>query len=328
MNKSKLILCILILLVICFSQSAIFASEMIEISFGHSGKGTGSLEDVYAQVFKKDLEEKFKDKIVVNIFPGSQLGSNIEMIEQVKNGITNIIITSSQIVAVAPEMGIFDMPFLFRDRDHAYGVLDGPIGQKLAKYLEKSGVIHLGYGELGFRNISNNIRPIKTPDDLKGLLLRVPDNRVRIEVFNMLGASATPLDFTELYTALQQGVVDGQENPLASIYTAKLYEVQKYISLTKHIYTPSHALMNKDFYNSLPVEIREYLVEEVAPHAREVVRNRSKQADEELLAVFEKEGIKINEVDTRVFADKASQIWKKYEDIYGEFITEILEATE
>lgn len=328
MNKSKLILCILILFVICFSQSAIFASEKIEISFGHSGKGPNSLEDVTAQVFKRDLEEKFKDKVFVNIFPGSQLGSDIEMIEQVRNGITNIIITSSQIVAIAPEMGIFDMPFLFRDRDHVYRVLDGPIGQKLAKYVEKKGIIHLGYGELGFRVITNNIRPIKTPDDLKGLLLRVPDNRVRIEVFNMLGASATPLDFNELYTALQQGVVEGQENPLASIYTAKLHEVQKYVSLTKHIYTPSHLLMNKDFFNSLPVEIREYLVEEVTPHAKEVVRNRSKQADEEILAILGKEGIKINEVDTRVFADKASQIWKKYEDIYGEFITEILEAAE
>ncbi len=328
MNKLKLILCILIVFVICFYQGAIFASEKIEISFGHSGKGPDSIEDIYAQVFKRDLEEKFKDEVFVNIFPSSQLGTDIEMIEQVKNGITNIIITSSQIVAVDPGMGIFDMPFLFRDRDHVYSVLDGPIGQELAKNLEKSGLIHLGYGELGFRQISNNVRPIKTPDDLKGLLLRVPDNRVRIEVFNMLGASATPLDFNELYTALQQGVVEGQENPLASIYTAKLYEVQKYISLTNHIYTPSHTLMNKDFYNSLPVEVREYLVKEVAPHAREVVRNRSKQADEELIAILENEGVKINEVDTRVFADKASQIWKKYEDVYGKFITKILEDAE
>jgi len=323
-KKSILMISFFILIVICYSQSGVFANDKIEISFSAGGLGPEALQRIGAEALKECFEEKVGDKAYMVLYTDLALGTDSEVQEMLRMGSVDMMITASNIPEIAPIMGIFDMPFLFTNREDTYTILDGPIGERLGKSLEKIGIIHLAYGELGFRCITNNVRPIKSPEDLKGILLRTPRNKTRIDAFNMLGASATPIPYGDLYMALQQGVVDGQENPITSIYAAKFYEVQKYLSLTNHVFTPLHVLVNADFYNNLPNDVREAL-NEASLKGMEATREQGKINDEEILVKLKEGGMIVNEVDTKAFVEKAKQIWEKYEDQYGEIISVIIE---
>jgi tripartite ATP-independent transporter DctP family solute receptor len=189
----------------------------------------------------------------------------------------------------------------------------------MAKPLEEVGIKHLGYWENGFRQITNNVRPIYKPEDLQGIKLRTPESPVRMATFKAFGANPMPMSFSEVFGALQQGVTDGQENPLATIYQASLHEVQKYLSLTGHVYSPVHLLLNKALFDSIPEDLQQILVDagkEVAVYTR----NLGAENEESLGGVIKEAGVEVNQADVKAFVAKSKPVWKmitddcKYED--------------
>src|SRR5258705_4669208 len=199
---------------------------------------------VAIDTFAKEVEARTAGRYKVQNFYSGALGAERESIEGVQLGTLDLTMTSTGPVPnFVPEVAILDIPFLFRDYAHARAVLDGPIGQDMLKKFDAKGITALAWGENGFRHMTNNKRPVNTPDDLKGLKMRTLENPIHIQAYRQIGILPTPMAFTEVFTALQQGTVDGQENPLSVITAAKLEQVQKYLSLTGHVYSPALILM-------------------------------------------------------------------------------------
>ena len=231
--------------------------------------------------FQELVEAGSDGAIRVQIFPNNQLGGDREILEGTQFGnITGGFSSQSPIAAFASEFFILDTPFLFASRDEAFEVLDGEPGQRLMSYLERINIKGLGFAENGFRHLTGN-RVVRSPDDLRGVRIRVMENEVQILTWSSLNANPTPMAFGELFTALQQGVVDSQENPIEFIYSMKFYEVQNYLMLTQHIYSPLLFFLNLEFYNNLSPEHRE-LVNNAAREA--ILHNRRVAAENELRA--------------------------------------------
>lgn len=274
--------------------------------------------------FKNEVEARSED-IGVNVFTGGSVGTQRQLQEQLQLGTIEIVATASDIVELAGEFTIFDLPFLFSDADHARRAMDGDLGARLNEVLiERRGIRVLAFGELGFRHITNNVRPIETPEDLAGLKLRTPSNELRIEAFQTLGASPTPIPYSELYSALQQGVVDGQENPVGTIEEQSLFEVQDYLSLTNHVYTPAYIIVNENWWQGLPDETRTVL-EEAAKAAAGTQRDIIAGGTEEIIAAAESEGMQVNRPDTAPFAEATKPVWQSFEDEFGPALIEAVE---
>jgi len=258
--------------------------------------------------FKELVEARSNGRIKVEHFPGGQLGADRDIQEGVQLGTIEAGLSSSPVVSLNDYFKLLDAPYLFVSREHVSKVLDGEIGEKLAKPLEEVGIKHLGYWENGFRQITNNVRPINVPADLKGIKLRTPESPVRMTTFKTYGANPVPMPFTEVFGALQQGIIDGQENPLATIYQASLHEVQKYLSLTGHVYSPVHLLMNKDLFDSMPADLQKILVDagkEVAVYTRQLgAENDAKLAD-----VMADAGVQVNQADVSAFVEASKPVW-------------------
>ena len=229
------------------------ANAAIELKLGHVCPATGDRLEQAAQVFKKYVEEKTGGEIVVKTFPASQLGGEREMLESIQMGTLECgTITNAPFSNFLKETLVFDIPFVFSKAEHAHRVLDGEFGQYLLGLVEKRmGVKALVFGENGLRHFTTTKVAAHTPKDLAGLKLRVMENPVHMEMIRGLGAIPTPMAFAELYTALAQGVVDGQENPIALNQSMRFYEVQKYMIKTGHLYAPYIFVLSNDFYNSL-----------------------------------------------------------------------------
>ena len=207
---------------------------------------------VAIDTFAREVEKRTNGRYKIQNFYAGALGAERESIEGVQLGTLDLTMTSTGPVPnFVPEVAILDIPFLFRDYAQARAVLDGPIGQDLLTKFDAKGIKALAWGENGFRHMTNNKRPVNTPDDLKGLKMRTMENPIHIEAYRQFGILPTPMAFTEVFTALQQGTVDGQENPLSVITAAKLEQVQKYLSLTGHVYSPALILMSKSQWDKL-----------------------------------------------------------------------------
>jgi len=235
---------------------------------------------IAAKKFKEIVEQKSGGKIKVELFPNAQLGGEREMAEGVRLGTIQMttVTTDGALPAWVPETQIFSIPYLFRDNAHAYKAMDGELGKILAKKFEEKGFIHLGFVELGWRHFTNSVREIKTPEDMKGLKIRVQEAPIWFALIKAVGATPTPIAFNELYTALQQKVVDGQENPLATIRSMKFYEVQKYLTLDGHTYAPGSVLINPKFFNSLPDDQKKLITDAVAEminYQRKVISDKA-----------------------------------------------------
>ena len=217
---------------------------------GHAGAAT-SLFEVDAQAYIGAVDRTTRGRVTGKSFPDSQIAGQQQMLEQVQLGELELAVSSSEMVSAVPEFGIFDLPFAFQDRAQVQRALEGPLGQELGRLAEKRNLVILGYWENGFRQITNNVRPIRTPADLSGLRIRTPPNPDRLRMFHDWGALAAPLDLAELFAALRAGTFDGQENPLGQITGARLYEVQKYLSFTGHVYTPSYLVASKPWWDRL-----------------------------------------------------------------------------
>lgn len=259
--------------------------------------------------FKELIEEKSQGRIEVTLFPNAQLGGEREMAEGVKMGTIQMTTVTSDgtLPAWVKDTQVFSIPYIFRDRDHVYKALDGVISEELNPQFEKAGFKHLGFVELGFRHFTNNKKEINSASDVKGLKIRVQEAPIWFALLNALEGTATPIPFNELYTALQQKVVDGQENPLATIRSMKFYEVQKYLALDAHTYAPGSVLMNLDFFNSLSEEDQK-LVQEVVDEMKVYQRNLISTQDEENIKYLKEQGMVITEPDRESFMEATKDI--------------------
>ncbi|MBS1216513.1 MAG: C4-dicarboxylate transporter, partial [Proteobacteria bacterium] len=215
------------------------ALAQTEIKFGHVGE-PGSLFAASAEEFARRANAKLGSKAKVVVFGSSQLGGDKELLQKLKLGTVDMALPSTVMSSEVDLVGIFEMPYLVKDRDHMKKIEKEIVWPTLAPAAEKKGIKIIAVWENGYRHITNSKRPINGPDDLKGIKLRVPEGKWRVKMFQAYGANPSPMKFSEVFTALQTGVMDGQENPFTQIYSAKFQEVQKYLSLSGHVYTPAY----------------------------------------------------------------------------------------
>jgi tripartite ATP-independent transporter DctP family solute receptor len=279
-----------------------------------------------ADYFAKLVSEKSGGEMEVRVFPSSQLGGQKDLIEGLIYGTVDMALVGTAVLGqFQPQISIFDLPFLFKDRDHAYKSLD-TVGMELGKALESKGIKLLGYMENGIRHMTNNVRPIKTPEDMNGLKIRVMTNKIYVEMVKSLGASPTPMAFGELYSALQQGTVDGQENPSAHIFTKRFFEVQKYASLTAHAYAPEPMVISMVAWNRLSPAQQDILK---AAAAESIVwqRDLSTREDAEYWDKIKATGqIEVIEVDRDKFAEATRPVYKEFADVVGQDNIDKIEA--
>ena len=279
------------------------------LKFGHVGK-PGSLFEESVNAFAKCANDALGDKAEVQTFGSSQLGKDKELLQKLKLGQVTFALPSSVMSSVSDEFGIFEMPYIIKDREHMKRV-QAKLGDTFQKAAESKGYHILGYFENGFRNITNNTRPIDKPADLDGIKLRTPKGAWRVKMFKLYGANPTPMAFSEVFTALQTGVIDGQENPYAQIASAKFQEVQKYLSVTGHVYTPAYVLMSKKEYDGMPADIRGEL-EGCAASTQDFVYERAAELEVELLSVIKDAGVAVNEADKDAFIEASKPIYEEF----------------
>ena len=278
-----------------------------------------------ARMFAEIVEERTGGQVTVRVVPDAALGGGREALEAVRSGTQTMVDAAlAPITAYEPAFGVLNLPYLFTSREQWYGLLDGPLGTDLLERLEDHGFVGLGYPENGIRHVTNSVRPIETVEDMEGINIRVMENPVFIEMFRRLGASPTPIPWAELYSALQQGVVGAQENPVVNIHGARLYEVQDYLSLTGHTYDANIYFVNKDFYDRLPTEFQDVL-RQAATEAIAWQRQQAQQDEQELLAEIEPY-IEINEIDEEELARFQEMLVPMYEAMKDEIGADVVEA--
>lgn len=244
--------------------------------------------------FAELVEQKSGGKISVKLFPGGTLGGDIQTISALQGGTIEMSVMNAGLLSGNVEaFAVVDLPFLFAKPEEADAIMDGPIGQRLAGMLPEKGLVGLAYWELGFRNLTNNRRPVTKAEDIAGLKIRTLQSPIFIDTFNALGANAVPLPFPELYTALETGTVDGQENPFTLIQTSKFYEVQKYATETRHVYNPQIVLVSKKFWDGLNAD-EQKLLQGAAVEARDYQRRVSREAAAKAVAALKEAGMRID----------------------------------
>lgn len=277
-----------------------------------------SHQGVGIDTFAREVEQRTNGRYKIQTFYSGALGGEREYIESVQLGTQELAFSSTGPVPnFVPEAKILDIPFLFRDKDHARKVLDGEIGQELLKKFESKGFKALAWGENGVRHMTNSKRPVNTPDDLKGLKMRTMENPVHIAAYKGLGIVTTPMAFPEVFTALQQGTVDGQENPLSVIMAGKFEQVQKHLSLTGHVYSPAILLMNKAAFDKLSAADKEAFLE-AAKVAVKANRARVDEDDAKGVAHLRAGGMQVIEnIDKSKFVATLAPVNAQFEREFG-----------
>ncbi|MGE0847227.1 MAG: TRAP transporter substrate-binding protein [Flavobacteriaceae bacterium] len=283
------------------------ASAQTVLKFGHVGE-PGSLFETSANEFARCVNDTGKAE--VQVFGSSQLGKDQELLQKLKLGQVQFALPSSVMSSVSDTFGVFEMPYIIVDRDHMKRVTT-EMGDVFKKAAADKGYQILGFWENGFRNITNNVRPINKPEDLKGIKLRTPKGAWRVKMFQSYGANPTPMAFSEVFTALQTGVIDGQENPMAQIWSAKFQEVQKYLSMTGHVYTPAYIATSVDQYNGWPEDVRK-AVDDCAVSTQDFVYKTAATLDEDLVAKVKEGGTEVNEADKDAFIAASKGIYDEF----------------
>jgi tripartite ATP-independent transporter DctP family solute receptor len=299
-------LCPTVLAVVMYGN----ATAQVEIKFGHVGS-PGSLFAASAEEFAKRANAKLGARAKVVVFGSSQLGGDKELLQKLKLGTVDMALPSTVMSSEADLFGVFEMPYLVKDRRHMGRIEKEVFWSKLAPEAEKKGLKILAVWENGYRHITNSKRPINTPADLKGIKLRVPEGKWRVKMFQAYGANPSPMSLSEVFVALQTGVMDGQENPLIQIYSQKFQEVQKYLSLTGHVYTPAYITTGKKRWESLPADVRKIL-EDTAHDVQGFVYQAAARFDNELLEKMKPSGIKVNEVDKGAFVKASKAVYDDF----------------
>lgn len=315
MKKFSRIMCFALVIVMAVGTMA-FAAD-VTLKLGH----IADPKNPYAQGGQKFAElvsEKSDGAMEIQVFPSSQLGNQRDLVEGLTLGTVDMCLSSSAVLGnFLPQIAVFDLPFIFRDRAHTFKALD-TIGMEIAKGLEPRGIKVLAFFENGVRNLTNNIRPVYKPEDMEGLKIRVMEQPIYISMMKALGANPTPMAFGELFTALQQGVVDGQENPAAHIYTKRFFEVQKYISLTAHTYSAEPMLISMITWKKLTPE-QQSVLQESANEAKDWQRKLAIDLESSYWDKIRKSGKSeiIEDVDREAFKEATAGVWADFEDKVG-----------
>lgn len=308
-------------------MSMMIANAEVSLRFGYEAPRTDT-QHLAAKKFNELLNEKTKGKIKLKLFPDSTLGNAQTMISGVRGGTIDLEMSGSpNFTGLEPKLNVIDIPFIFKDRAHVYKVLDGEIGQGLLKDLEAQGLKGLAFWDVGFRAFSNSKHPVTKPEDIKGLKVRTNQNPMYIEAFKLLGANPVPMPLAELYTALETRAVDAQEHPIGIFWSSKLYEVQKYLSLTNHGYTPLIVVMNKAKFDALSPELQNAMVE-AAKEAGQYQRDLNVKNEKEIITNLQKQGVEVIEkVDTQPFqAVIAEQVRKSFVEKHGDALLKQVDA--
>jgi tripartite ATP-independent transporter DctP family solute receptor len=285
------------------------ASAQTEIKLGHVG-APGSLFAQSADLFAARANAKLGNKAKVVVYGSSQLGGDGELLKKLKLGTVDLALPSTVMTSVAPEFGVFEMPYLVVDRGHAARIANAVVRPILGSIAEKAGYHILGVRENGYREITNNKRPIVKPDDLKGIKLRVPGGVWRVKMFQAYGASPSPMELKEVFVALQTGVMDGEENPLTQIYSQKFQEVQKYLSMTGHVYTPAYLTAGAS-WSRLPPDVQKILADTAKEVEPDVLALAAK-LDEELIGKMKASGMQVNEADKPAFIAASKGVYEEF----------------
>jgi tripartite ATP-independent transporter DctP family solute receptor len=285
----------------------------------------------YRGLFKfKELVEKYTNgSITPEIYPSGQLGADMSAIQQLQSGVLEATgPTSAPVANVVPEFNLFDLPFLFKDQKSAESVLSGKIGQALLDKLPEKGLIGLAYWDNGFRELTNSKHPVKSVEDLKGIKLRVLQNPVHVDFWKALGTNPTPMSWDQVFNALQQHVIDGQENPLGIIYDQKVYEVQKYLTLTNHVYQPILFMASKIWYDGLTKEEQQALMK-AAKEAGQYELQLNQQEQESLMNALKQKGMQIDSISDDVrkqMIQTVQPVVNQYVSKYGDLGKQFMEA--
>lgn len=310
------------------SGNAPSSDAKIVLKLGH-GSATDNPRNIAAEKFADLVKKKTNGKVEIQVFPNEVLGSEPQMIDGVKLGTLDFALADSGVFAsMSPKLSTINLPYLFKDYETAYKVLDGPIGQEMAAPLAQNNVQLVAYWENGFREITNSKHPVQSPADLNGLKMRVPESPVSVATFKALGTNPTPMAYGQLYTALQSKVVDGQENPLTNIYASKLYEVQKYLTLSNHQYSALPLVMNKKKWDSFSPDIQK-AIQEAANEARDFHRQSVQQQAKDLVAKLKEKGMIINTPDQVPFRSATKDVNKQFVDKVGsDFLNKLYAAAQ
>jgi TRAP-type transport system periplasmic protein len=281
-----------------------------ELKLGHVGE-PGSIFQKSADEFARRVNEKLAGKVKVVVYGSSQLGGDKELIQKLKLGTVDIAVPSTVMSSEVDLIGLFDLPYIVKDRAHMAKIEKEIFWPSIEPAVEKKGLKVLALWENGYRHITNNKHPIKVPADLKGIKLRVPEGKWRVKMFQTYGANPSPMKFSELFTALQTGVMDGQENPFTQIYSAKLQEVQKYLSLSGHVYTPAYVVVGARKFATLPPDVRKVL-EDTARETQAFVYATAIKDETDLLAKLKQAGMQVNDVDKDAFIAASRPVYDEF----------------
>ena len=286
-------------------------AQTVKLTLGH-GAAPGNPRHEASVKFAEAVKAKSGGRIEVQVAPSAQLGDDAAMVTAMRTGALDMSANSQGAVANAvPEYAAFGMPFLFSNAAAAFKLLDGPLGKELADKSAEKGLILLGTWDNGIRQMSNSKRPIVKVEDMKGLKMRVPPDATLVDIMKALGAESQQIKFAELYVALQQGVVDGQENPLVNFHASKLYEVQKYLALTNHQFQMTPFLMSKRTWDKL-TDADKKAVTEAAAEATALQRRLSQEADDKLLADIKTKGVQVSTPDKAAFEKATAEVDDKW----------------
>ena len=317
--KKVLTLIVLLVLVLSISFTAFAAPKVIKASWVTSADTPRVLA---AKVFKAFVEDWSNGNVLVENFPEGQLGGDRDAIEGVKLGTIQMTCASAGIYAtLAPKLGVTSLPYVFKNFEEVWAFLDSDINKEIDNTLIPEGLRILGYFDNGFRCLTNSKRPINTVEDVKGLKIRTPENPVLLATINQLGASASPLPWPELYMALQQGAFDGEENPIPLIYSAKLYEVQKYLAIDNHVFDAMPVTINEKFWQGL-TEKEQEIVQLAMDYAVLFNRNLVKQRTEQNVELLQAAGMEVTFPDLELFVQATKSVADAYVDVYGEDLIE------
>ncbi|ALK91346.1 TRAP transporter substrate-binding protein [Limnohabitans sp. 103DPR2] len=290
---------------------AAFAQSAVKLTLGH-GAAPGNPRHEASVKFAEVVKAKTNGRIDIQVAHSAQLGDDAAMVTAIRTGALDITANSQGAVAAAvPEYAAYGMPFMFSTPAQAFKVLDGPLGKELADKSAEKGMVVLGYWDNGIRHMTNSKRPITKVEDMKGLKMRTPPDAVLVDIMQALSADPQQIKFAELYVALQQGVVDGQENPLVNIHASKLYEVQKHLALTSHMFQMTPLLISKRTWDRLSEADRK-VMQEAATEATALQRKLSQEADDKLLADLKAKGVQVTTVDKAAFAKATSKVDEKW----------------
>ena len=292
------------------------SAHALDIKLGHVLAPSHSWNKA-AEGFAAEVKEKTNGRVNFVLFPSGQLGNEKTMLEGLQIGSQGAaIIGSGSLQPIEPKFGVVELPYTWSTSQQAYKAFDGDLGAALAKLADKKNLTIISWWENGFRHVTNNRGAVSKPADLAGLKTRVTPDKMRLDTFTALGANPAPLAFGELYSALQQKVFDAQENPLSIIYTSSFFEVQKYLSLTGHVWGPASLIISKPVWNRISADDKK-VVQAAADKWRDAQRKMISDSDQQFVAQLKDKGMQVNDVDKAAFAAAVEPVWKTYSVTYG-----------